>query len=81
MAEQLGPRGRDCLIALAEAGSESAFHALARGFAGDELALARVKKVAEGHQDDKRRARALGILRDNGGGELPMLRVPEARRY
>ncbi len=81
VAEQLGTRGRNYLIPLAEAGSQLALHALVRGFGSDGRAMACAKEIVNGEQDAKRRARLLSILKGSLGGDLPELRTLEARRY
>ncbi len=86
VAEQMGPRGRDYLIALCDAqkgDSEMYLASLAFGFSGDQKAAAYITKLAANADGKKKRviASLLERVRQGEGGDLPALRLPEAKRY
>lgn len=86
VAEQMGPRGRDYLIALCEAArdkTEAYLAALAFGFEGDETAAAYLVKTAAGADGKAKRsiANLLERVKKGDGGDLAALRVPEGKRY
>ena len=85
VAEQLGLRGRDYLIALCDLirDKEPILAALAFSFRDDEKASAYVAKAAEAASGNPKK-RILSVIRraqENDGGDLPALRLPEAQRY
>jgi outer membrane protein assembly factor BamB len=85
VAEQLGPAGRDYLIALGEVcGDEEAIvAALTFSFPNDATATAYVTKAVEAADGvpRKRLEAVLSRAREKLGGDLPELRISEALRY
>jgi hypothetical protein len=86
VAEQMGPQGRDYLIALSEAtkgNAEVNLAALAFAFRDDQKAVAYLAKTAAGSEGKTKRT-IVGLLervRKGEGGDLPALRLAEAKRY
>jgi hypothetical protein len=85
VAEQLGPAGRDYLIALGGVyGDEEAIvAALTFSFPNDQKAVEYVTEAVEAADGVPRKKleAVLSRARETMGGDLPKLRVSEARRY
>jgi hypothetical protein len=85
VAEQLGPAGRDYLITLGGVcGDEEALvAALTFSFPDDQKAVEYVTEAVEAADGVPRKKleAVLSRAREKMGGDLPELRVSEARRY